>query len=375
MKKTDKIYVAGHHGRAGSAILKVLWAKGYVNIVTRSHRELNLKDSRATASFFKMEKPDYVFLAAEKVGSRLMHTKQRADVLYENLMIQNNVIGQSQYHNVKKLLFLGSPCVYPKSAPWPVKEKSLLTDALDYTHEPYALAKIAGIKMCEGYNIQYGTNFISVVPAHFYGPSDDFNLETSHPLPKLIRKIYLGKALENDDWEAIRTDLNKRPIKGITGKANKGEIAHIIGRFGVRRIDNKKVMVEVGGNGKTRGEFLWSGDMADACIFLMKNEYVNGAINVTPSSGSRSYLEAASNKMRNTPINIGTGKEISIAQLAKTIKVVLRFKGILAFNDCPLDGELRRLADNTKLNNLGWKPRVSLKEGIEQLYRWYILKS
>ena len=228
MHKTSKIYIAGHRGLVGSAILKNLKERGYTNIVTRTHKELDLKDSQAVATFFEAEKPEYVFLAAAKVGGIVANNTYRADFIYENLMIQNNVIHQSYVHGVKKLLFLGSTCIYPKDCPQPMKEEYLLTGELEYTNEPYALAKIAGIKMCESYNIQYKTNFIAVQPTNLYGPNDNFDLEKSHVLPALIRKIHLGKALENNDWETVRKDLNKLPIEGISGKNTEEEILNIL---------------------------------------------------------------------------------------------------------------------------------------------------
>ena len=218
MDKNSKIYIAGHRGLVGSAIMKNLKARGYHHFVTRTHQELDFKDQRAVAAFFEKEKPEYVFLAAAKVGGIVANNTYRADFIYENLMIQNNVIHQSYVHGVKKLMFLGSTCIYPKNCPQPMKEEYLLTDELEYTNEPYALAKIAGIKMCESYNIQYNTNFIAVQPTNLYGPNDNFDLEKSHVLPALIRKIHLGKALENNDWKTIRKDLDNLPIEGYQGK-------------------------------------------------------------------------------------------------------------------------------------------------------------
>ncbi|BFP42039.1 GDP-L-fucose synthase [Flavobacteriaceae bacterium GF1] len=375
MKKNAKIYVAGHRGFVGSAILESLRGKGYENLVTQEHRRLNLVDSVATASFFKRERPEYVFLAAAKVGGTLVNNYHRANFIYENLMIQNNVIHQSYIHSVKKLLFLGSTCIYPKKTYQPIKEEYLLTGNLEYTHEPYAIAKIAGIKMCESYNIQYGTNFISAMPTNLYGPKDNFDLETCHILPALLRKIHLGKLLEDCDWDSIREDLNSRPIEGINGRANKKEIIGIMEKFGIKAGDSKSVKVEIGGNGKPLREFLWNGDMADACIFLMEHESFKGSFNITPSGGkqmlSQATLNHDSGKMRNTHINVGTGKEISIAKLAKTITQLLDFKGRLAFNTSGLDGTSHKTTDVTKLNSLGWKHKVELNEGIAQLYQWY----
>ena len=271
MNKNAKIYIAGHRGLVGSAILKNLKNKGYTNFITRTQKELDLTNTNSVADFFKKEQPEYVFLAAAKVGGIVANNTYRADFLYENLMIQNNVIHQSYVHNVQKLLFLGSTCIYPKLAFQPMKEDSLLTGELEHTNEPYAIAKIAGIKMCESYNIQYGTNFISVMPTNLYGPNDNFDLEKSHVLPALIRKIYLGKALENNEWDLIKDDLNRLPIEGVSGKNSKKEILNIICKYGVQLNDNS-VKIEIWGSGKPMREFLWSEDMADACVYIMGDD-------------------------------------------------------------------------------------------------------
>ena len=233
MNRTSKIYIAGHTGLVGSAIFKNLKTKGYSNLLVRSHKELDLTNSQAVSDFFKKEEPEYVFLAAAKVGGISANNEYRAEFIYTNLMIQNNVIHNSYLTNVKKLLFLGSTCIYPKNSPQPIKEEYLLTDTLEYTNEPYAIAKIAGIKMCESYNLQYDTNYISVMPTNLYGPEDNFNLETSHVLPALVRKMHLGKALEEQDWKMIRMDLIRRPINGISGEADKERITSILKKYGV----------------------------------------------------------------------------------------------------------------------------------------------
>src|SRR6056297_2622760 len=234
MNLNSKIHIAGHRGLVGSAIWKNLQGKGFNNLVGRTSKELNLLDQEATEQFYKSEHPEYVFLAAAKVGGIMANNTYRADFLYENLVIQNNVIHNAWKYGVKKLLFLGSTCIYPKNAAQPVREDALLTSPLEYTNEPYAIAKIAGIKMCESYNIQYGTNFLSVMPTNLYGPNDNFDLEKSHVLPALMRKIYLGKCLENNNWDAIRTDLNKRPIGGNDGTATNNEIVQILAKYGIR---------------------------------------------------------------------------------------------------------------------------------------------
>ena len=234
MKKNSKIYLAGHNGMVGSSINRNLMAKGFTNFVYTPFPPFNLTDQKVVSDFFKNEKPDYVVLAAAKVGGILSNNKYRAQFIYENLMIQNNIIHQSYVTGVKKLLFLGSSCIYPGNCPQPIKEEYLLTGELEYTNEPYAIAKIAGIKMCESYNIQYGTNFISVMPTNLYGPNDNYNLETSHVLPALVRKMHLGKCLENNDWISIRKDLNKFPIEGVNDNSGETEILQILNKYGIQ---------------------------------------------------------------------------------------------------------------------------------------------
>ena len=317
MQKNSKIYIAGHRGLVGSAIVKNLEAKGYTNLLYRTHAELDLMNQEAVANFFEAEKPEYVILAAAKVGGIVANNTYRADFIYENLQIQNNVIHQSYVNKVAKLLFLGSTCIYPKNCPQPMKEDSLLTSELEYTNEPYAIAKIAGIKMCESYNLQYGTNFISVMPTNLYGPNDNFDLETSHVLPALLRKMHEAK-------------VNNEPT------------------------------VEIWGSGKPRREFLYSEDMADACVFLLE---------------SRDFVdtyEKDAKEVRNTHINIGTGIDISIRELAETIKEIVGYTGDLYFNDTKPDGTMVKLTDPSKLHGLGWKHEVELKEGITTMYAWYL---
>ena len=317
MKKTSKIYIAGHRGLVGSAIVKSLKQKGYVNLVYRTHDELDLMNQLEVEAFFQVENPEYVILAAAKVGGIVANNTYRAEFIYENLQIQNNVIHQSYLNGVKKLLFLGSTCIYPKNCPQPMKEEYLLTSELEYTNEPYAIAKIAGIKMCESYNLQYGTNFISVMPTNLYGPNDNFDLETSHVLPALLRKIHEAK-LKNE------------------------------------------AQVEIWGSGKPRREFLYSEDMADACVFIMENREFQD----TYSKDEK--------EIRNTHINIGTGVDISIKELAFTIKKIVGYQGELYFNTSKPDGTMVKLTDPSKLNALGWKHTVELEEGIEKMYNWYL---
>lgn len=320
MNKNSKIYIAGHNGLVGSAIVKNLEGKGYTNLVYKTHKELDLLDQKEVEKFFKSEKPEYVILAAAKVGGIVANNTYRADFIYENLQIQNNVIHQSYKNNVTKLLFLGSTCIYPKNAAQPMDENSLLTSELEYTNEPYAIAKIAGIKMCESYNLQYGTNFISVMPTNLYGPNDNFDLETSHVLPALLRKMHEAK-------------LNNTP------------------------------QVEIWGSGKPRREFLYSEDMADACVFLLESRDFRD----TYSSDNKEIL--------NTHINIGTGIDISIEELAKTIKDIVGYTGALYFNDTKPDGAMIKLTDPSKLHDLGWKHKVELKDGIRMMYKWYLENS
>jgi GDP-L-fucose synthase len=362
MKSDSKIYIAGHTGLVGSAIWKTLVNKGYTNLIGRTIDELDLMDSRAIAQFFEEERPEYVLLAAAKVGGIVANSTYRGQFIYENLMIQNNVIHQSYLKGVKKLLFLGSTCIYPREAPQPMPEDCLLTSPLEYTNEPYAIAKIAGIKMCESYNLQYGTNFLSVMPTNLYGPNDNFNLETSHVLPALIRKLHLGKCLENNDWDAIRNDLNKRPIEGIDGTAQEWAIIEKLSKYGITQSSPLNVSVEIWGTGAPMREFLWSEEMAEACVFVMEKVDFRDVI----PSGNEIPAE-----VRNTHINIGTGKEISIKQLAELVKEKVGFKGELIFNTSKPDGTMRKLTDPSKIHRLGWQHKIEIDEGIEKLYSWY----
>ena len=289
------------------------------------------------------------------MGGIVANNKYRADFIYENIMIQNNVIHQSYLQGVKKLLFLGSTCIYPKNTDQPMVEESLLTSELEYTNEPYAIAKISGIKMCESYNLQYGTNFVSVMPTNLYGPNDNFDLEKSHVLPALIRKIHLGKCLRQNEWNSIKSDLDKNPIEGIKSDSNKAQITEILLKYGV-----SKDSVEIWGSGKPMREFLWSEDMADACVFLLKNRNFNDT------------FDSENTEIRNTHINIGTGVDVSIKDLAKLIKKEVGYKGSFIFNTSKPDGTMKKLTDVSKLNGLGWKHKVSLEKGVEKMYAWYL---
>lgn len=344
MEKNSTVFVAGHRGLVGSALVKNLQSKGYTNILTQTHAQLDLCDQTAVKHFFTTNAIEYVFLAAARVGGIVANNTYRADFIYENLMIQNNLIHQSYAHGVKKLMFLGSTCIYPKNCPQPMKEEYLLTDTLEYTNEPYAIAKIAGIKMCESYNLQYGTNFISVMPTNLYGPNDNFDLEKSHVLPAMIRKIHLAKLLRENNTQAVLDDLKLDNLETALG---------YLKEFGV-----SGERVEIWGSGKPMREFLWSEDMADACVFLMENRDFSDTYDTTT-------------EIRNTHINIGTGIEISIHDLAHTICDIVGFEGELYFNADKPDGTMRKLTDPSKLHALGWKHTVELREGIRRMYEWY----
>jgi GDP-L-fucose synthase len=364
MEKSSLIYVAGHKGLVGSAILRNLRKKGFTNIVTRSSKELDLTDQTSTAAFFREVKPEYVILAAAKVGGIMANNTYRAQFIYENIQIQNNVIHQAYLNGVKKLLFLGSSCIYPKNAPQPLKEDYLLTSELEYTNEPYAIAKIAGIKMCESYNIQYGTNFISVMPTNLYGPGDNYNLETSHVLPAMIRKIHLSKALENNDWDAIREDLKKRPQNGLDGDSSKIEIILFMKNMGIEVSEGEGsskplVSLSLWGTGKPRREFIHTEDMSDACVHLLEN------INF-------SDLTEGMKEIKNTHVNIGCGEDLSIGELAELIRDIVGFKGRIAWDSSKPDGTFQKLMDVSFLKSLGWEYRIKLKEGILDTYNRYL---
>lgn len=360
MKLDSKIFVAGHNGLVGSAIVRNLIAKGYENIITHPRSDLDLLDQQAVESFFTSEKPEYVFMAAAKVGGIVANNTYRADFIYENLQVQNNIIHQSYKHSVKKLLFLGSTCIYPKLAPQPMPEECLLTSPLEYTNEPYAVAKIAGIKMCESYNIQYGTNFVSVMPTNLYGQNDNFDLETSHVLPALIRKIHLAKLLVEQNFDAIVSNLKVKDIQ-VAKK--------YLSQFGV--FGEK---VEIWGTGRPMREFLWSDDMADACIFVMENIDFNQLAtgkNI-PIECKTETTSRQTDEVRNTHINIGTGIDISIKDLAYLIKDTIGFTGEIYFNIEKPDGTMKKLTDVSKLHSLGWKHSVELQDGIKLMYEHYL---
>lgn len=366
MNKDSKIYIAGHLGLVGSALTRNLKKKGYTNIIGKSIGELNLMDYNAVGKFFEEEKPEYVLLAAAKVGGIVANNTYRGQFIYENLQIQNNVIHHAYLNGVKKLLFLGSSCIYPKACPQPIQEEYLLTDVLEYTNEPYAIAKIAGIKVCESYNLQYGTNFIAVMPTNLYGPNDNYDLEKSHVLPALIRKMHLGKCLMNNDWEAIRKDFNQMPVEGVDGEAAEGEIEEKLDIYGVKK-SNGKVSVQLWGTGSPMREFLHSDDMADACVYIMENIDFKDLVENRKSTVG----ELAEKEVRNTHINIGTGKDQTIKELALLVKQIVGFEGELVWDTTKPDGTKRKLLNVDKLHALGWKETISLEEGIGQVYTDY----
>ena len=365
MGPNSKIYIAGHTGLVGSALVKSLNNKGYTNLIGKTIEELDLRNPLSVKTFFEWEKPEYVILAAAKVGGIIANNTYRAEFIYDNLMIQNNIIHQSYLCGVKKLLFLGSTCIYPRDCPQPMKEEYILTSPLEYTNEPYAIAKIAGIKMCESYNVQYGTNFFSVMPTNLYGPNDNFDLEKSHVLPALIRKIHLGRSLEENSWDTIRADLNKRPIEGVDGNSTDKTILAILIKYGVSISPRNHITVEIWGSGKPKREFLWSEEMAEACVFLMGNIDFK---DLNPCYQTNS----SPCEVRNTHINIGSGKEISIKSLAKLVKEKVGFKGELVFNTDKPDGTMRKLTDVHKIHKLGWHHKIDIEEGVQRIYQWYL---
>ena len=368
LDKNSKIFVAGHHGLVGSAIWNNLKGRGYTNLVGRTHKELDLMDPMAVKRFFDEEQPDAVVLAAAHVGGIMANLHYRADFIYQNLQIQQNVIGESWRHGVKKLLFLGSTCIYPREAPQPMTEDCLLTSPLEYTNEPYAIAKIAGLKMCESFNIQYGTNYIAVMPTNLYGPNDNFHLENSHVLPAMIRKIHLAKCLNEGDWEAVRKDIDLRPVTlregdhvvRIDGQSSEADILRVLLHYGI-----EPNAVTLWGTGRPMREFLWSEEMADASVHVLlnvdfKDTYDTGVKNADGIT-----------EIRNCHINVGTGKEISIREVAELIQKEIGFLGEIRWDASKPDGTLKKLTDVKKLHNLGWHHKIEIDEGIHRLYDWY----
>ena len=383
LSKESKIYVAGHRGLVGSAIWNNLLQRGYTNLVGRTHKELDLTDQVAVRKFFDEERPEAVVLAAAFVGGIMANSLYRADFIMMNMKIQCNVISESYAHGVRKLLFLGSTCIYPKNAPQPMKEDCLLTSPLEYTNEEYAIAKIAGLKMCESYNLQYGTNYIAVMPTNLYGPNDNFHLENSHVMPAMMRKVYLAKLLNDGDWEAIRRDLDIRPVEGVSGSSQGDDIAHILEKYGIY---NNKVVLW--GTGTPLREFLWSEDMADASVHVLLNvdfsdiigieKYssvhygasVDGAVDRDHSAGRGGAIPKLG-EIRNCHINVGTGKELTIRQLSELVVKAVGFEGTVEFDTTKPDGTMRKLIDVEKLHSLGWTHKVEIEDGVNRLFQWY----
>ena len=395
LDKNSKIYVAGHNGLVGSAIWNNLIQRGYTNLVGRSHKELDLTDQYAVKKFFDDERPDAVVLAAAFVGGIMANMLYRADFIMMNMKIQCNVISEAYAHGVKKLLFLGSTCIYPKNAPQPMKEDCLLTSPLEYTNEEYAIAKIAGLKMCESYNLQYGTNYIAVMPTNLYGPNDNFHLENSHVMPAMMRKIYLAKLLHEADWQKIRRDLTIRPVGAnikeggeqvryvIDGNSDEALIRKILAWYGIE--DNK---VTLWGTGTPLREFLWSEDMADASVHVLLNvdfsdiigieKYssvhygvaADGVVDRNHSTGRGGYIPSLG-EIRNCHINVGTGKELTIRELSQLVVKAVGFEGEVAFDASKPDGTMRKLIDVSKLHSLGWHHHVEIEDGVQRLFEWY----
>ena len=383
LSKESKIYVAGHNGLVGSAIWNNLKSRGYNNLVGRSHKELDLTDQVSVKKFFDEDTPDAVVLAAAFVGGIMANSLYRADFIMMNMKIQCNVISEAYAHGVKKLLFLGSTCIYPKNAPQPMKEDCLLTSPLEYTNEEYAIAKIAGLKMCESYNLQYGTNYIAVMPTNLYGPNDNFHLENSHVMPAMMRKVYLAKLIHDGSWNKIAIDLNKRPVEGVTGLASHEEILAVLGKYGI--YSNKVVLW---GTGTPLREFLWSEDMADASVHVLLNvdfkdvigiekyssvhygDSTDGAVDRNHSAGRGGTIPSLG-EIRNCHINVGTGKELTIRELSELVVKAVGFEGTVEFDASKPDGTMRKLIDVSKLHSLGWTHKVEIEEGVQKLFEWY----
>ena len=395
LDKSSKIYVAGHHGLVGSAIWNNLKSRGYTNLVGRTHKELDLTDQYSVRKFFDEEQPDAVVLAAAFVGGIMANSLYRADFMMMNMKIQCNVISEAYAHKVKKLLFLGSTCIYPKNAPQPMTEDCLLTSPLEYTNEEYAIAKIAGLKMCESYNLQYGTNYIAVMPTNLYGPNDNFHLENSHVMPAMMRKVYLAKLIHEGDWQSIRKDLTIRPVGAtipengekvryeINGDSDEALILKVLSWYG---IENNKV--NLWGTGKPLREFLWSEDMADASVHVLLNvdfkdiigieKYssvhygasTDGEVDRNHSAGRGGAIPSLG-EIRNCHINVGTGKELTIRELSELVVKAVGFEGEVAFDASKPDGTMRKLIDVSKLHSLGWTHKVEIEDGVKKLFDWY----
>lgn len=383
LDKNSKIYVAGHRGLVGSAIWNNLLSRGYQNLVSRSHSELDLTDQLAVRRFFDEERPDAVVLAAAFVGGIMANSLYRADFIMMNMKIQCNVISEAYAHGVRKLLFLGSTCIYPKNAPQPMTEDCLLTSPLEYTNEEYAIAKIAGLKMCESYNLQYGTDYIAVMPTNLYGPNDNFHLENSHVMPAMMRKVYLSKLIHDGAWDSIARDMDRRPVEGVSGSSSREEILAVLSRYGIE--DNR---VTLWGTGTPLREFLWSEDMADASVHVLLNvsfsdiigieryssvhygASTDGAVDRNHSAGRGGAIPSLG-EIRNCHINVGTGKELTIRELSQLVVDAVGFEGEVFFDATKPDGTPRKLIDVSKLHSLGWTHSVEIDEGVRKLFEWY----
>ena len=383
LDKNSKIYVAGHRGLVGSAIWNNLLSRGYQNLVGRSHSELDLTDQLAVRRFFDEERPDAVVLAAAFVGGIMANSLYRADFIMMNMKIQCNVISEAYAHGVRKLLFLGSTCIYPKNAPQPMTEDCLLTSPLEYTNEEYAIAKIAGLKMCESYNLQYGTDYIAVMPTNLYGPNDNFHLENSHVMPAMMRKVYLSKLIHDGAWDSIARDMDRRPVEGVSGSSSREEILAVLSRYGIE--DNR---VTLWGTGTPLREFLWSEDMADASVHVLLNvsfsdiigieryssvhygASTDGAVDRNHSAGRGGAIPSLG-EIRNCHINVGTGKELTIRELSQLVVDAVGFEGEVFFDATKPDGTPRKLIDVSKLHSLGWTHSVEIDEGVRKLFEWY----
>jgi len=371
MKPDSKIYIAGHTGLVGSALTGTLRNKGYNNLLLRTMEELDLTDQKAVDKFFEVNKPEYVLIAAAKVGGIVANNTLRAEFIYINLMIQSNIIYSAWKWGVRKLLFLGSTCIYPKNAPQPMKEDYLLTSKLEFTNEPYAVAKIAGLKMCESFNIQYKTNFIAVMPTNLYGHGDNYNLEASHVLPATLRKFHLGKCLEENNLDTIRRDLNRYPVEKIDGSSEQESIIRVLDKYGVRitgenNPGKKQVAVSIWGTGTPLREFMNSKDMSEACVFVMENIDVDDIIRIHKSGKSDPEYYPPHF------LNIGTGEEISIKDLASKVKSLTGFSGDVVFDSSKPDGTMRKATDTTALKGLGYRHKISLDEGLARTYKQYL---
>ena len=383
LDKNSKIYVAGHTGLVGSAIWNNLKKRGYNNLVGLTIQEMDLTDQNQVKAFFDREKPDAVVLAAAFVGGIMANSLYRADFIMVNMKIQCNIISEAYAHGVKKLLFLGSTCIYPKEAPQPMVEDALLTGPLEYTNEPYAIAKIAGLKMCESYNLQYGTNFIAVMPTNLYGPNDNFHLENSHVMPAMMRKVYLAKLIHEGAWDKIAIDLDKRPVEGVKGDASHEEILKVLEKYGIS--DNKVVLW---GTGTPLREFLWSEEMADACVHILTTVDFKDVIGIEKYSSVHYGTKAdgvvdrdhtagrggaipSLGEIRNCHINVGTGKELTIRQLSELVVKAVGFEGQVEFDASKPDGTMRKMIDVSKLHRLGWHHKIEIEEGVQKLFDWY----